>query len=66
MNNLNGEKTKICPVCGEKVLERRAQCEKCHYCFVMLCVGCGRDVVGNVFCPECSEPGVYHFQRNQT
>jgi len=58
-----GEETKTCPSCGEEVLEQRAQCSECHYCFTMVCEGCGRDVTGSVFCPECSEPGKYHFQR---
>jgi len=60
----NGEKTKTCPKCGGKVLKRRARCENCRHCFTMLCEGCGRDVVGHAFCPECIESGIYHFQRN--
>lgn len=59
----NGEETKTCPRCGEEVLEHLAQCSKCHYAFLMLCGGCGRDVQGRVFCRECSESGIYHFQR---
>lgn len=63
MDNSNGEETKQCPRCGNKVLKHLAQCADCHYSFMMLCAGCGRDVQGRAFCRECSESGVYHFQR---
>lgn len=66
MSNLNNEETKICPRCGNEVLERRAQCAKCHYCFPMSCEGCGREVMGRIFCRECSESGEYHFQRTES
>ena len=65
-NRSNGEETKTCPKCGEKVLEHLAQCAECHYPFLMLCAGCGRDVRGRAFCRECVKPGVYHFQRAST
>ena len=65
MSNQSGEETKQCPRCGKKVLNRRAKCQKCGYRFPMSCEGCGRETVGRVFCPECAESGVYHFQRSQ-
>jgi hypothetical protein len=63
------EETKTCPQCGKKVPEQSAYCinkEFCHYAFLMSCQGCGREVRGRVFCRECIEPGVYHFQRTES
>ena len=62
-NRSNGEETKTCPKCGEKVLERRSKCPECHYCFPMSCEGCGREIAGRESCPECIEPGKYHWNR---
>jgi len=66
MNQSNGQETKQCPRCDTTVLERRPICRKCGFRFPMSCEGCGREVVGRVFCPECIEPGVYHFQRTES
>jgi len=71
MSEQNGEETekmKTCPRCGNKVLEHVTQCRKdgCNYCFPMSCAGCGREIKGRVFCRECAEHGVYHFQRAST
>lgn len=63
MNQSIGEETKICPRCGEQVLERRPICRHCGFRFLMSCQGCGREIVGRVFCPECIEPGIYSWQR---
>lgn len=57
------ESYKICPRCGEKVLERCSRCRDCGYYFPMSCEGCGREVAGRIFCPECIEPGHYHHNR---
>jgi len=59
-------KTKKCPRCGEDVLERRPVCRKCDYRFPMSCEGCGREVVGRVFCKECAESGYYHHNRAES
>lgn len=57
---------KVCPRCGEEVLNRTRICRKCQYCFPMNCEGCGREIVGQVWCPECGNYGVYHFQRTES
>jgi len=54
---------KQCPQCGEHVLEHRPICRNCGYRFQMSCEGCGREVVGRVFCAECIDSGVYHWAR---
>ena len=60
------ESYKTCPRCGENILERRAICRYCDYRFPMSCDGCGREVVGRVFCSECVEPGYYHHNRAES
>lgn len=61
------EETKQCPRCGNKVPKHVTQCRKngCYYCFPMSCEDCGREVKGRVFCRECSESGIYNFQRTE-
>ncbi len=72
MTELNGQETKQCPRCGTTVLARRPICRNhhrhtgCGFRFPMSCEGCGREVTGRVFCPECIEPGVYHWSRVET
>lgn len=44
--------TKICPNCGEMLLEIKPRCS-CGHKFTMLCEGCGRDVKGYSLCGEC-------------
>lgn len=63
------EETKTCPQCGEEVSERLAYCSNkkyCHFAFPMSCQGCGREIRGRVFCRECIESGIYHFQRAES
>jgi hypothetical protein len=50
---------KTCPKCGSECREIDPRCKKegCGHKFVMLCEGCGRDVVGFTLCDECRLPG---------
>ena len=59
-------KTKTCPRCGKDILERRPICRECGHRFPMSCEGCGREVVGRVFCQECAVPGQYHHNRAES
>jgi len=57
------EEIKQCLRCGNEVLKQRPICKECGYRFHLNCEGCGRDVIGRVWCSECGDHGIYHFQR---